>query len=34
MLITSNRSVGEWDTVSGDPVVATAVHPRPNRCVC
>jgi len=24
MLITSNRSVGEWGTVFGDPVVATA----------
>ena len=25
MLITSNRSVGEWGTVLGDPVVATAI---------
>src|SRR5499425_1289037 len=25
MLITSNRSVGEWGTVFGDPVVATAL---------
>ena len=25
MLITSNRSVGEWGTVFGDPVVATAI---------
>jgi DNA replication protein DnaC len=28
MLITSNRSVGEWDTVFGDPVVATAILDR------
>jgi DNA replication protein DnaC len=28
MLITSNRSVGEWGTVFGDPVVATAVLDR------
>jgi DNA replication protein DnaC len=26
MLITSNRSVGEWGTVFGEPVVATAIH--------
>src|SRR4051794_27449316 len=25
MLITSNRSVGEWGSVLGDPVVATAI---------
>jgi hypothetical protein len=28
MLVTSNRSVGEWDTVFGDPVVATAILDR------
>jgi len=28
MLLTSNRSVGEWDTVFGDPVVATAILDR------
>ena len=28
MLITSNRSVGEWDAVFGDPVVATAILDR------
>ncbi len=28
ILITSNRSVGEWDTVFGDPVVATAILDR------
>ena len=28
LLITSNRSVGEWGTVFGDPVVATAVLDR------
>ncbi len=28
MLITSNRAVGEWGTVFGDPVVATAVLDR------
>ena len=28
MLITSNRSVGEWDAVLGDPVVATAILDR------
>jgi DNA replication protein DnaC len=28
MLITNNRSVGEWGTVLGDPVVATAVLDR------
>jgi DNA replication protein DnaC len=28
VLITSNRSVGEWDTVFGDPVVATAILDR------
>src|ERR1051325_140166 len=28
MLITSNRSVGEWDMVFGDPVVATAILDR------
>jgi DNA replication protein DnaC len=28
MLITSNRSVGEWGTVFGDPVVATAILDR------
>jgi DNA replication protein DnaC len=28
MLITSNRSVGEWGTVLGDPVVATAILDR------
>lgn len=28
MLITSNRSVGEWDTVFGDAVVATAILDR------
>ena len=27
-LITSNRSVGEWGTVLGDPVVATAILDR------
>lgn len=28
MMITSNRAVGEWGTVFGDPVVATAVLDR------
>lgn len=28
MLITSNRSVGEWGTVFGDPVLATAILDR------
>ena len=28
MLVTSNRSVGEWGTVFGDPVVATAILDR------
>jgi DNA replication protein DnaC len=28
LLITSNRSVGEWDQVFGDPVVATALLDR------
>ncbi len=28
MLITSNRAIGEWGTVFGDPVVATAVLDR------
>lgn len=28
MLITSNRSVGEWRTVFGDPIVATAILDR------
>jgi DNA replication protein DnaC len=28
MLITSNRSVGEWDTLFRDPVVATAILDR------
>lgn len=28
ILITSNRSVGEWDSVFGDPVVATAILDR------
>lgn len=28
MLITSNRSIGEWGTVFGDPVVATAILDR------
>ena len=28
MLITSNRSVAEWGTVFGDPVVATAILDR------
>ena len=28
MLITSNRSVGEWGQVFGDPVVATAILDR------
>jgi DNA replication protein DnaC len=28
MLITSNRSVGEWGTMFGDPVVATAILDR------
>jgi len=28
LLITSNRSVGEWGTVFGDPVVATAILDR------
>jgi DNA replication protein DnaC len=28
MMITSNRSVGEWGTVFGDPVVATAILDR------
>ena len=28
MLLTSNRSVGEWGSVFGDPVVATAILDR------
>jgi DNA replication protein DnaC len=28
VLITSNRSVGEWGAVFGDPVVATAILDR------
>jgi DNA replication protein DnaC len=28
ILLTSNRSVGEWGTVFGDPVVATAILDR------
>ena len=28
MLVTSNRPVGEWGTVFGDPVVATAILDR------
>jgi DNA replication protein DnaC len=28
ILITSNRSVGEWGSVFGDPVVATAILDR------
>jgi DNA replication protein DnaC len=28
MLITSNRAIGEWGTVLGDPVVATAILDR------
>ena len=28
LMITSNRSVGEWGTVFGDPVVATAILDR------
>jgi DNA replication protein DnaC len=28
VLITSNRSVGEWGSVFGDPVVATAILDR------
>ena len=28
MLVTSNRSVGEWGSVFGDPVVATAILDR------
>lgn len=28
MLTTSNRSVGEWEIVFGDPVVATAILDR------
>ena len=28
MLITSNRSIAEWGTVFGDPVVATAILDR------
>jgi DNA replication protein DnaC len=28
LLVTSNRSVGEWGTVFGDPVVATAILDR------
>ena len=27
-LVTSNRAVGEWGTVFGDPVVATAILDR------
>ena len=27
-MITSNRAVGEWGTVFGDPVVATAILDR------
>src|SRR4051794_41802647 len=29
MPVTSSRSVGEWGTVFGDPVVATAILDRP-----
>ncbi len=25
MLVTSNRAVGEWGSVFGDPVIATAI---------
>ena len=28
ILLTSNRSIGEWSTVFGDPVVATAILDR------
>jgi DNA replication protein DnaC len=28
ILLTSNRSVGEWGTVFGDPMVATAILDR------
>jgi DNA replication protein DnaC len=28
VLVTSNRSVGEWGTVFGDPMVATAILDR------
>jgi DNA replication protein DnaC len=28
LLITSNRAIGEWGTVFGDPVVATAILDR------
>ncbi len=28
MLVTFNRAVGEWGTVFGDPVVATAILDR------
>jgi len=28
MLVTSNRAVGEWGTVFGDPVVTTAIRGR------
>jgi IstB-like ATP binding protein len=28
MLVTSNRAVGEWGTVFGDPVVTTAILDR------
>ncbi len=28
MLVTSNRAVGEWGAVFGDPVVATAILDR------
>lgn len=28
MLVTSNRAVGEWGSVFGDPVVATAILDR------
>jgi len=28
MLVTSNRGVGEWGSVLGDPVVATAILDR------
>ena len=28
LMVTSNRSVGEWGTVFGDPVVATAILDR------
>jgi DNA replication protein DnaC len=28
VLVTSNRAIGEWGTVFGDPVVATAILDR------